>query len=245
MVARIIFLYFCMSFNDLSMTYASSLDQNDEKIFGGRKLNLIKSFSFESNNLTLGQTILLSEAPYQVSIRILNEHRCGGALISERFVLSAAHCAVLNKVSDFIVRVGSKYRESGGELFRVRSVHIHPQHNPETGNNDFSVFELSKNIKLLPGVKEIIKMANSNEVIDAGTLTLVSGWGTTDKSEVLSNELMGVVIPIVDQKRCKKVYRGLTDQMICAGYSEGGKDSCEGKKILFIFATEIVKKLNF
>jgi secreted trypsin-like serine protease len=178
-----------------------------------------------------GKEILLSETPYQVSIRNMINHQCGGAIISNKHVISAAHCVILNAPRDLVVRLGSKYRESGGELVRVKTIFVHPNYNPQTYNNDFSLIELSRTVQLIQGVKEIIKLPKTNEPIADGTLTLVSGWGKTtsnSNSNRLSDVLMGVVLPIVNSNKCKGVYSDLTDKMICAGYDEGGKDSCQG-----------------
>jgi secreted trypsin-like serine protease len=43
-----------------------------------------------------------------------------------------------------------------------------------------------------------------------------------------STTLLQVALPIVSQTQCRQVYRGLTDNMLCAGYSQGGKDACQG-----------------
>lgn len=46
-----------------------------------------------------------------------------------------------------------------------------------------------------------------------------------------SARLMQVSIPIVDRAQCQKAYKNyntITDRMICAGYTQGGKDSCQG-----------------
>ena len=40
--------------------------------------------------------------------------------------------------------------------------------------------------------------------------------------------LMQVDVPIVPQSQCKQAYSSIHDSMICAGLSEGGKDSCQG-----------------
>ena len=45
---------------------------------------------------------------------------------------------------------------------------------------------------------------------------------------MLSNKLMEVDVPIMSHQECKNAYRGVTQNMVCAGYKQGGKDSCQG-----------------
>lgn len=60
------------------------------------------------------------------------------------------------------------------------------------------------------------------------TLATVSGWGLTyEESTTLSRELRMVEVPIVNQEVCQTIYT-LTNRMICAGWTNGGKDSCQG-----------------
>jgi trypsin len=186
----------------------------------------------------------LSEAAYQVSVRNSKQHQCGGALISAKNVLTAAHCTILNQPRDLTIRLGSPDRERGGELVRVKNIFIHPKYNPETYNYDFSVIEMMKNVELVNGKKEIIKLPTTNDPIADGTFTLVSGWGRTKSDYTLSNDLRGVVVPIYNQNKCKKVYSDLTDKMICAGFDEGGKDSCQGETYLFLGTKIFLDILN-
>lgn len=69
---------------------------------------------------------------------------------------------------------------------------------------------------------------------------VVSGFGVTNEQnrKILSNRLKYVHVPVVDQEKCRasvaKEKRikpntpGITDNMFCAGFPEGGKDSCQG-----------------
>lgn len=53
------------------------------------------SSSVRKSRIVGGKRIEIEDAPYQVSLRLLRHHFCGGALISDIFVLSAAHCKLL------------------------------------------------------------------------------------------------------------------------------------------------------
>nr|XP_046256155.1 trypsin-2-like [Scatophagus argus] len=62
----------------------------------------------------------------------------------------------------------------------------------------------------------------------AGTMCLVSGWGNTMSSTVDRNKLQCLDIPILPDEDCRRSYPGrITEAMFCAGYLEGGKDSCQ------------------
>lgn len=55
--------------------------------------------------------------------------------------------------------------------------------------------------------------------------------GITEFGSWVVDRLRAVVVPIVDQNECNQIYEKniteITSRMICAGYPEGGKDSCK------------------
>lgn len=130
----------------------------------------------------------------------------------------------------FTVRVGSNRADVGGDVITVAKVINHPRFSLSTLSFDFSLLKLKSDVQLVPGVKEIIKLPAANDKIIADLEVYVSGFGLTMDNEINSDSrLRGVVVPIVDQKVCRRAYPFLlTDQMICAGLSKGGKDSCSG-----------------
>ena len=64
-------------------------------------------------------------------------------------------------------------------------------------------------------------------------LTLWLGWGATSYGGELSPVLLEALLPITSQEQCEKSYPRLeiSDSQLCAGYKEGGRDSCQVKKI--------------
>jgi trypsin len=187
-------------------------------------------------NLFSGQLIPLSDAPYQVSVQNKGRHECGGAIISQNFILTAAHCIYLARARDITIRAGTDSVGIGGETFTVKRLKYHPLFNPFTYNNDFAIIELTTKINLSVGVKEIIELPVQDDPITDGTLTLVTGWGDTRKDSESSDILRGVILPTVNQKKCKESYYSLSNQMFCAGdVVKGGIDSCQGKKFQGLF----------
>lgn len=57
----------------------------------------------------------------------------------------------------------------------------------------------------------------------------VTGWGALSENGNSPDLLQKVEVPFVDNAKCKQTYFGLNEQqMLCAGYEEGGKDACQG-----------------
>lgn len=176
-----------------------------------------------------GEVIAISEAPYQVSLQYHNIHQCGGSIISTTFVLSAAHCVHLVDVTYLTVRYGTDQLGLGGEVIGVKSARKHPKFNHETISFDFSLLQLLNEITLQPGVKEIIPLPSSNDVIKDDEKTLVTGWGETKYPDDSRLSLHGVVLKTINQLVCKQAYHSiLTKTMVCAGDIElGGIDACQ------------------
>uniref|UniRef100_A0A2K5JAI0 trypsin n=1 Tax=Colobus angolensis palliatus TaxID=336983 RepID=A0A2K5JAI0_COLAP len=180
---------------------------DDDKIVGG--------YPCEENSV-----------PYQVSLNS-GYHFCGGSLINEQWVVSAAHCyktAINSKFSGrgwdgcpgclHHVRLGEHNIEvlEGTEQFiDAAKIIRHPNYNRITLDNDILLIKLS-----------------SAAVINARCL--ISGWGNTLSSGAdYPDELQCLDAPVLTQAECEASYPGrITSNMFCVGFLEGGKDSCQG-----------------
>lgn len=183
--------------------------------------------SSDDSRIVGGEVIPLSHAPYQVSMQYRTYHICGGSIISTTLVLSAAHC--VNSVNPWLltVRLGTDRLRAGGEVIGVKNLKTHPLYNTTSYSYDFSLLQLVKSIKLVPGVKEIISLPALNEVVPDGAPALVTGWGDTKNVSESNFFLRGVVIKTISRNTCKLAYPYLSEQMICAGDLAGGMDSCQ------------------
>lgn len=175
-----------------------------------------------------GEQIPLSDAPYQVSLQRNGLHRCGGAIISISFIVSAAHCTFLMRSRDLTVRVGTDRLGFGGDLIQVKAFRNHPLFNPFTINYDIAILQLATEITLETGVKEIIRLPQLNDLIVDKTDAFVSGWGDTNNPKESNEFLRAVHVPIINQTVCKQAYPYLSANMVCAGDMNGGIDSCQG-----------------
>ncbi|XP_073844301.1 trypsin 5G1-like [Musca autumnalis] len=180
-----------------------------------------------------GHEVDIKDVPFQVSLQS-SFHFCGGSLISKRFVLTAAHCTAGHSAVNpgFKVRVGSSYSTKDGILLKPLRIHQHEKYNPMNIDYDFSLLELEDyELLSLPFEVEFAKLPSSDADLPDGTLVTVSGWGNTQNSSESNRVLRAVHVPTVNQDVCEQAYRGfgeITDRMVCAGYTEGGKDACQG-----------------
>lgn len=174
-----------------------------------------------------GLPIEINEAPYQVSLQDRGYHICGGSIISEDFVLTAAHCTSGNKAKNFKVRAGTALYARGGVTIQVQEIIQHEDFDMWEINFDFSLLRLEKKFTFSDEIA-MIALPEQDETVVDGTLCFVTGWGNTLNSEESRDKLRGAFVPSVSNEDCDKAYGTITDQMICAGFKKGGKDACQG-----------------
>lgn len=186
--------------------------------------------SLTDTRIVGGKVAEISDIPYQISLMQNNRHICGGSLLSNKLVISAAHCVHRQEASAFKVRTGSSYINEGGSVVRVKKITQHPKYSSRNIDYDFALIELEdyENKGL---VQSFVNIPKANDEVKDGSMLMVSGWGSTQNNNESNKQLRSVMVPKVNQRRCSRAYTvfgGITDRMICAGYDRGGKDACQG-----------------
>ncbi|XP_066528238.1 trypsin I-P1-like [Hoplias malabaricus] len=176
-----------------------------------------------------GQEVVPHSIKHQASLQLDRMHYCGGTLINQLWVLSAAHCWRPSSVIQVVLSEHNLAVEDGFEqVYNVSRVITHPSFDSKTYNGDAMLLKLSRPAMLNAFVQPAPLPDMDTAALDSSTSCTVSGWGVTRiYSFYLSPVLRSVDVDFIPN--CQ-MYYGLrvSQNMICAGSRFGGRDSCQG-----------------
>uniref|UniRef100_A0A3Q3KAP7 trypsin n=1 Tax=Monopterus albus TaxID=43700 RepID=A0A3Q3KAP7_MONAL len=164
---------------------------------------------------------------------------CGGFLLNEDFVITAAHCQAKSYVLLGLHNFHNKAEVQGKYVERSFP---HKDFNG-TCKNDIMLLKLSSKAHFNKNVRPIA-LGDHSGLPKACT---VSGWGRDNTSDLNSVVLMEVNVKLIDHKRSEVLYKQLcniTDKHICTHYilwmyfqgDSGGPLVCEDGKAYGVFA---------
>uniref|UniRef100_A0A1A9X5G4 limulus clotting factor C n=1 Tax=Glossina brevipalpis TaxID=37001 RepID=A0A1A9X5G4_9MUSC len=192
-----------------------------------------------------GTEIPINIAKYQVSVRLKTlenqygygrGHLCGGSVITQRLVLTAAHCVtnsnlnvpVARNPKELTVVMGSillYHRLPNNLQYNVQQVIQHANFNTTTLVNDIALLFLNGYIPWNWPTVTAIPIQSKAVLVD--TMCTVTGWGRMANGQT-SKVLLAGQVPIIKYMECSQNYGILPQSMLCAGYMRGGIDACQG-----------------
>lgn len=190
-----------------------------------------------------GEEAKFKEFPHMVALGYLEngsiDWKCGGSLISEYFVLTAAHCAPRNNPPT-IARLGGLNLKASNEgvqpiNYLVVEIIRHPDYKAPAKYNDIALLKLDRHVEFNEAIRPACLYTTDTFAVNK---TVATGWGKIDYAEKKSDNLLKVVLSIIDNNLCNELYQsdgvtrqlknGIVPSMMCAGELEGGKDTCQG-----------------
>lgn len=170
---------------------------------------------------------------YMASVQNNKIHTCGGFLVSEDFVMTAAHCAV-KKLKSLSVVLGTHDLKKANKKMRygVKMMCRHPAFKEVANGNDIMLLKLSKKVSL--GGKKPIKLIPlpiQKVNLKEKKMCSVAGWGPTEPRKHRSgyvNELQVLDVPIINKDECQKVWGQIPKNVICAGGYKAKSGICQG-----------------
>jgi hypothetical protein len=214
----------------------------------GGSSKLPKSPDCGFSNVTIprivnGVPAKLGEFPWIVALGYRNAKNpqlpkwlCGGSLITDRHVLTAAHC-IYNRPDLYLARLGDLdlFDNNDGakpSTVSLANAKIHENYSPTRYNNDIAILTLQESVNnptvwpiCLPTVNPYRSMSYLN------FSPTLAGWGSVSFRGPSSSTLQQIFVPVLDNQQCVRAFAKaatIDDKILCAGSLNGDKDACGG-----------------
>jgi secreted trypsin-like serine protease len=174
--------------------------------------------------------------PWMTSLQYKGRHFCGAVLMNPTTVVTAAHCKIpepLDTLSAVARRfnLNAEKAQEGSLTFSITNIIQHPSY---IQGRRFNAFDIAVwKVRLISGDPRTIPSYPNSFSFDDGSRTIpntflnIMGWGVTQENGHISEKLRIASVPVSDPLDCKLAYPGVHFTSFCAGFLQGGVDSCQ------------------
>ncbi|XP_072035696.1 mannan-binding lectin serine protease 1-like [Amphiura filiformis] len=220
-----------------------------------------------------GREVVQGSWPWQTFISITARESewdrsssfCGGSLLNEEWVLTAAHCvtggnavhtryygnAIPTDAIELVVGLHDRNNmDSRSVTIHTDQIIVHPNYEASSYDADIALLHLNESVTFTDYIRPLClptqnpnsdqTVGNEDTRVDHDTSGVLTGWGFTETG-AQSDVLKEVYVPLVSRETCRaSTEHVVTSNMVCAGATEGGSDSCKGDSggaLMFVNST--------
>ncbi|XP_065366497.1 chymotrypsin-1-like [Calliphora vicina] len=217
-----------------SLAFSQSIRLRDEPYPGlsnvNTKVPVSKTYQKPQSRIVGGEIAPEAFAPWQVSMQNqYGNHFCGGAIIADQYVITAASCvAGLDKRSVKVVTSTNDWMGLAWEYY-VEDIIIHCNFDKPLYHNDIALIKLTTLIAYDDKTQNIT-LAELDELQEGETLTM-TGWGSWQLGQHYPEELKKLDAMLISNERCKNMYAQYADDVddghLCV-LPRSGNGACHG-----------------
>ncbi|XP_055913486.1 trypsin delta-like [Eupeodes corollae] len=179
-----------------------------------------------------GKVASIMQYPFQVSLQKYNSHYCGGSVLTENWILTAAHCLrdiiAQNQIDILTIRAGSSNWLHSGVVKKAEFVSMHPLYEQHSMIYDVGLVKIMGSLVFGNKIKPIALPAVLPALYEP---VVVTAWGQLSETDGnLASVLQAATLEFLTNDKCASPQygygRSIMKSMICA--DGPSKDSCQG-----------------
>ncbi|XP_069702856.1 trypsin-1-like [Periplaneta americana] len=187
----------------------------------------------DGSRIVGGKPAEMNEFPWMARLSYFNRFYCGGMLINDRYVLTAAHC--VKGFMWFMIKVTFGEHDRCNDTRKPESRFVLRAITGDFSfmnfDHDIALLRLNDKVPITDAIRPICLPVKTEELYE-DVKAVVTGWGTLHEDGKPSCILQQVEVPVMSNQECRKNTKYnekmISDNMLCAGYPDGMKDSCQG-----------------